>query len=544
MTWIDLGPNADMGTFLRTISVVTPTGTSADAANIQAALTAMAAVGGKVVLKAGTYSVTTDVTGASNVVVEFMPGAILDVSSTKTVTLAGPVYGWQDGAATGSGSVLMQPGKVAVNASPLISDALVSPRSRGNNLLLWIYGEAGVTQASNLISNWADQSQQSYANRDYVASGGFRPTYTAADAEFNNRGTATFNGSGNWMANAGAWGTLPTQPYTIYLVGKSTGAAGVFFASGAGSNRSDIDVATSFAHAYAGSNLTTTTLVTSPCIITVVFNGASSAIYVNGSLTAILAGDVGAQTISQTYLGGNYGGGNLLTGKIASVIITRGADTARQRSEMLAYLGAYYGITVDSGAKRLVICDGDSLTAGTGSTAGQTYPVQLIAALGSGYEAINDGTGGHTVVQMLASVAPLDEYIAVTRPRTYYVGWGGGNDIYTSGTDAGALFANYVALLRGRRVSGAKVVACTQLPRSIVSTPSYYERQRLAFNAMVRSQWRTFADALADMGANTTIGLAGSEMNTTYFDPDRVHMTNAGYAIVAGLVQTAILSIG
>ena len=527
-----------------TIWTVTPTGTSADAANIQAALTAMAGVGGRVVLKAGTYSVTTDVTGASNVVVEFMPGAILSVSSGKTVTLAGPVNGWQDGAATGAGAVLLSPGKVSVNATPLVTDALVSPRSRGNNLLLWIYGEAGVTQSSNLISNWADQSQQSYSNRDYVASGGFRPTYTASDSEFGNRGTATFNGSGNWMANAGAWGTLPSAPYTIYVVGKSTGSAGVFFASGGASNRSDVDVSSSNAHAYAGSNLTTSTPVTSACIICVVFNGASSAIYVNGSLTAVVSGDVGAQTISTTYLGGNYGGGNLLTGKIASVVITRGADTARQRAEMISYLGTYYGITVDSGAKRLVICDGDSLTAGTGSTAGQTYPVQMIAALGSSYEALNDGTGGHTVVNMLAGAAALDEYIAVTRPRVYYVGWGGTNDIYTSGTDAGALFANYVALLRGRRVSGAKVVACTLLPRTNTSTPSYQERQRLAFNAMVRSQWRTFADALADMGADATIGLAGSEMNGTYYDTDRVHMVNAGYAIVAGLVTAAIQSIG
>lgn len=42
MTWTDLGPSADMGTFLRTISVVTPTGTSA----------AMSQVGGEVRLKA------------------------------------------------------------------------------------------------------------------------------------------------------------------------------------------------------------------------------------------------------------------------------------------------------------------------------------------------------------------------------------------------------------------------------------------------------------------------------------------------------------
>lgn len=63
----------------------------ATGATFQAALTAAALVGGKVVLKPGTHVITTDVTGASNVVVEFMPGAVLDISSTKTVTLAGPV---------------------------------------------------------------------------------------------------------------------------------------------------------------------------------------------------------------------------------------------------------------------------------------------------------------------------------------------------------------------------------------------------------------------------------------------------------------------
>lgn len=76
-----------------TTATVYPLGTSADAARIQAALTAMAAVGGRVILKAGTYTVTSAVTGASNVVVEFMPGAVLDISTGIAVTLQGPVSG-------------------------------------------------------------------------------------------------------------------------------------------------------------------------------------------------------------------------------------------------------------------------------------------------------------------------------------------------------------------------------------------------------------------------------------------------------------------
>ena len=77
MTWTDLGPSADMGTFLRTISVVTPTGTSADAANIQAALTAMAGVG-EVRLKPGTFAVNTVITVPSRSVLVCHPSTVID----------------------------------------------------------------------------------------------------------------------------------------------------------------------------------------------------------------------------------------------------------------------------------------------------------------------------------------------------------------------------------------------------------------------------------------------------------------------------------
>ncbi|MGL4809382.1 MAG: SGNH/GDSL hydrolase family protein, partial [Giesbergeria sp.] len=76
---------------VNTVYTVTPLGTSADAARIQAGGTAMAAVGGRLILGAGTYTVTDDVTIASNVVVEFMPGAVLDISTGITVAINGRV---------------------------------------------------------------------------------------------------------------------------------------------------------------------------------------------------------------------------------------------------------------------------------------------------------------------------------------------------------------------------------------------------------------------------------------------------------------------
>jgi hypothetical protein len=69
-------PTGYWATYLRTIRTVTPTGTSADAANIQAALTAMAGVG-EVRLKPGTFVVNTSITIPSNVIINQHPNAIL-----------------------------------------------------------------------------------------------------------------------------------------------------------------------------------------------------------------------------------------------------------------------------------------------------------------------------------------------------------------------------------------------------------------------------------------------------------------------------------
>lgn len=102
-------PTGNFKATLRLTRTVTPLGTSADAARIQAALTAMAAVGGRVILKAGTYTVTSAVTGASNVVVEFMPGAVLSVSTGILVTFASPVVAPGSRIFSGAGQVYTSP---------------------------------------------------------------------------------------------------------------------------------------------------------------------------------------------------------------------------------------------------------------------------------------------------------------------------------------------------------------------------------------------------------------------------------------------------
>jgi lysophospholipase L1-like esterase len=67
-----------------------------------------------------------------------------------------------------------------------------------------------------------------------------------------------------------------------------------------------------------------------------------------------------------------------------------------------------------------------------------------------------------------------------------------------------------------------------------------YEATRSTYNGLIRANWRQFADVLVDVAADPNIGVAGANSNTTYFDPDAIHLNNTGYAIVATLVKATL----
>jgi lysophospholipase L1-like esterase len=193
-----------------------------------------------------------------------------------------------------------------------------------------------------------------------------------------------------------------------------------------------------------------------------------------------------------------------------------------------------------------IVCDGDSITFGSGSTAGglKTYPYQLLSGLASNtYEGpFNLGISGQTAAQLVASYPNLGALAYQSgRTKNIYVAWAGTNDLYF-GASAATAYNSYASWCALARATGYKVVAVTILPRSNSGTPGSFEADRQTFNTSVRNNYTTFADALADVAANTTIGDAGDQTNVTYYF-DLCHMTDAGYAIVAGIVKTAVLSV-
>ena len=198
-------------------------------------------------------------------------------------------------------------------------------------------------------------------------------------------------------------------------------------------------------------------------------------------------------------------------------------------------------------ARIRIVCDGDSITYGSGSATTwlKTYPMQMMSLLAAPttYDgAYNLGISGQTAAQIVTSYHNLAALgYQSSRTKNIYIPWAGTNDIYY-GSNGTTAYNSYVSLCNLARATGYKVIAVTILPRSNAGTPGSFETDRTTFNTNVRNNWATFADAPADVAANTTIGDAGDKTNATYY-ADLCHMTDAGYAIVAGIIKTAVLSV-
>ena len=144
----------------------------------------------------------------------------------------------------------------------------------------------------------------------------------------------------------------------------------------------------------------------------------------------------------------------------------------------------------------------------------------------------------------------IDPYYSPGTNRTMLIAWGGTNDLYF-GASAATAYSNIKTYAQARKNAGWRVVILSILPRTAGSPPASFETDRQTVNAALLADFPiatgqtnitsggAYADYLINIGADTTIGLAGQTTNTTYY-ADLVHLTNAGYAIVADYVKRAI----
>lgn len=232
----------------------------------------------------------------------------------------------------------------------------------------------------------------------------------------------------------------------------------------------------------------------------------------------------------------------------------KAGDEIRDRTGAI-YIATANGVGLAAGwlnplnAAPNIVFDGDSLTIGVGALPynnfpfDNSWPSQVAAAIDHRGTYYNVGVAGETTLAMIANAAANVDAKYVPGANNVVCFNGGTNDIYFGATDV-TTYARIVQYCQARQAAGWKVIVGTITPRSDAGDPGSQDTYRLSVNTMIRANWPSFANGVADIGADANMGTLGQETNTQYYNGDNVHHNANGYRVRAGYFLTALSSIG
>lgn len=425
------------------------------------------------------------------------------------------------------------------------------------NLSFWAKGDAGVYQdagtttpcvlAGDLVQHWVDQSAA--GNDASQATAANRPTYQPNPLDaINGIPTVRFPNINN----------VPAFSVAIANLAPGGNAFTTFFLARAGTEGSTIQIPLWFGPAASlviemvnqrlclfgasgGSVNSTLRIPMRPQVWGFASNGTTVTLYLDQAMYRANANFSGAW--SSGVLGfGTVGGTNYpIKMDLAEVVLYSRALSGTEIAGLLSYFEGRGGIAPVSTKTRLLVFDGDSLTAG-GDTGAQAtpltlnYPNQLVPLLDTTWEAYNFGNSGSVSATLLSNrptfVDPLLNPIAYTSATL--VLWVGSNDVANNVTPATA-WANVQSYLSGAASAGwTRIGVLTVLPSTAFNSGQEANRQTL--NASIRNGWKgAGASFLVDVGQDPYLGVPGAATNPLWF-ADGTHLTQAGYNRVANLV--------
>ncbi len=285
----------------------------------------------------------------------------------------------------------------------------------------------------------------------------------------------------------------------------------------------------------------------------VTWDGSAVAVWVNGTdvtsgLTKTIDGAGAMANDSRRMIVGAGRNATITEQSIVDVECLFGWSRKLTNGEIASLYNSGSGLdypfdgSIPAATKPQVVCDGNSLTFGfLASDASKAYPIVMQKdEIGgrSAWKVTNFGVSGQGIAEMLSdAVSQVDALYGSARSKNIVVCWEGTNSANDPGIPLATIYANTTTYVQGRQAAGYKVLILTCLPATGATIDPGFEARRASYNTWVLAN-SAGADAVLDVASDTR--LDDSE-DATYFNADKTHLTDAGYAVVADLVGAAVL---
>lgn len=405
-----------------------------------------------------------------------------------------------------------------------------------------------LTLTGSRVDQWRDKSGTGNHLSTGFAGTAFNPSRVSS--LFGGRGGVRFLGTTtHFLETAGAMAGVSWSGWTVLIAGQYTNKTTFFMVSEAGSRV----LAGAGFQSRLGAGSLWQTVEGMPRNVSLVFGAQFGAGGWKGirneSIFSIHGGSaqVGTGAFGKLQLGGLVPGGAGAM-DVAGVAVWDHALTAAELAQASAYFQRRFGFSALPAASANVVVDGNSLAAGYWGTTnwacadgieaatGAPGPLDysIVATSGISTPALISRAGG-MVDARFRSDLPANKNVCMVWELT--------NDLST-GIGGAQAYANVKAYCQARKAAGWKVVVATCLPRSNAGLVATFEADRQYVNSAIvlNAVAEGWADAVAHVGGDATIGAPGASDNTANFN-DKIHLTSAGHAIAKTYFTAALNSI-
>jgi hypothetical protein len=236
-----------------------------------------------------------------------------------------------------------------------------------------------------------------------------------------------------------------------------------------------------------------------------------------------------------------------LNGELFDVLIFSALNDSTTRSQILSYLRNKNSLRSDTTSYTKLVVDGHSLANGYGTDAYNLWtPAKLIQYhLPQLATSTSVAVPGQTVIAMESDAAAQVDPLCDS--STVLVVWIGANDMSLTPASMATALATLQTYCEDRITNNScKIVLCTQGPQAYGAGDfAAYEAVRHDWNDSIRAAVGAgWAHAIADIAADATIGVDGSNVDRPEYWSDTTHYNDIGYGIASEIIVDAIVTLG